>query len=285
MHLKFFIPIQLLPYIHLARLHKPVGIFLLLWPCFFGLAIGHACFFDYLLFFIGAVVTRSAGCIINDLADKDFDSKVKRTKLRPIAAKLLTKKQALIEISIFLSISIFLWLHLSEIAKYISIVAACMILIYPFMKRLTNWPQLFLGFTFNIGLLIAVAHSSTLVLTWKFLSLFISLILWTIFYDTIYAFADIKDDLKIGIKSTAIIMSSSPKVWLSLINVFLHLFLIMFLGLKGIIPACIGLLFLQNLLVQWNPNDPDSCIKIFTRCHFWGLMEWLWLEIIRIISP
>lgn len=285
MTLNFFIPIKLLPYIHLARLHRPIGIWLLLWPCFFGLAISNAHFLAYFLFFTGAVATRSAGCIINDLTDKDLDVKVTRTKSRPIAANLLTKKQALIELSIFLGISVFLWSYLSKIARYISIIAACMIVIYPFMKRFTNWPQLFLGFTFNIGLLIAIAHVSTLTFSWELLSLCVCLILWTIFYDTIYAFADIRDDLKAKIKSTAIVMSNAPKIWLTLINVLLHFFLLIFLGLNGIVPVCIGLLFLQRLLFRWNPNDSKSCIEIFSSCHFWGLIEWFWLEIIRIISP
>ncbi len=285
MSLNFFIPIQLLPYIHLARLHRPIGIWLLLWPCFFGLAISHAHFLDYALFFFGAVVTRSAGCVINDLADQKLDTKVERTKSRPLAANLLTKKQAFIEAFVFLSISIFLWILLSETAKCISVVAACMMVAYPFMKRITHWPQLFLGFTFNIGLLIAIAHVSTLTFSWKLLSLFSCLILWTIFYDTIYAFADIKDDLKIGVKSTAIVMSRTPKFWLTLVNVLLHFFLLVFLGPNGIVPVCIGVLFLQKLLNKWTPDDSQNCIKIFTYCHFWGLIEWIWLEIIRIISP
>lgn len=270
---------------YLARLHRPIGIWLLLWPCFFGLAIGYAHFFDYLLFFVGAVVTRSAGCIINDLADQKFDAKIERTQSRPLVVNLLTQKQALIETSIFLCISIFLWILLSETAKCISVIAAFMMVVYPFMKRFTYWPQLFLGFTFNIGLLIAIAHVSTLTFSWKLLSLCLCLILWTIFYDTIYAFADIKDDLKVGVKSTAIVMSRSPKLWLTLTNIFLHLFLLIFWGLNGIIPACIGALFLQKLLSQWTPSDPQNCIKTFSYCHFWGLIEWLWLEVVRIIAP
>lgn len=282
MNLKFSIPIQLLPYIHIARLHRPIGIWLLLWPCFIGLAIGHGGIFDYLLFFLGAIITRSAGCIINDIVDVDFDKKVTRTKSRPLAANQITKKQASIEALLLLTISGFLWLFLNDTAKYISIIGLGMIIAYPFMKRITYWPQVFLGLTFNTGLVIAIAHTSNLEFSWKLISLLMSLILWTIFYDTIYAFADLKDDLKINIKSTAMIMRQSPKMWMSSINVILHGFLFVFIGFFA---SLLGLLYLQVLLFWWNPKDSKNCIKVFKYCQFWGLMEWLWLEIIRIISP
>ncbi len=285
MFLKLFIPIKLLPYIHLARLHRPIGIWLLLWPCFCGLAIGHGGFFDYLLFFIGAMAMRSAGCIINDLVDKDLDAKVERTKSRPLAANILTPTQARIALAMFLSVGAVVWWYLSETAKYISVIAACMMVIYPFMKRFTYWPQLFLGFTFNIGLIIAIAHTATLAFSWSLLSLFLSFILWTIFYDTIYAFADIADDLKANVRSTAMVMRHAPKFWLTLVNMLIHSMLLMSFGLNGIVPALLGWVYLQKLLNIWNPNDPQSCIRIFKACHFWGLVEWIWLLIIGVISP
>ncbi len=228
---------------------------------------------------------RSAGCIINDLADKSLDAKVERTKLRPLAATTLTTNQALIALAVFLSLGGVVWMFLSQTAQYISIIAACMMVIYPFMKRITYWPQLFLGFTFNIGLLIAIAHVATFTFSWQLLCLFLSLILWTVFYDTIYAFADIRDDLKANSKSTAMVMSRSPKTCLTLINVFTHVLLFLSFGLNGVIPVLIGVFFLQTLLSMWNPQDPEDCIKIFKHCHFWGLIEWAWLLLIRIISP
>lgn len=282
MFLRSLIPLKFLPYLHLARLHRPIGIWLLLWPCFIGLSISHGEISDYFLFFFGAVTTRSAGCVINDIADANFDKKVKRTMSRPLASNQITKNQAFIEFFALLTISFCLWIFLSETAKYISIIALGMLIIYPFMKRFTYWPQIFLGFTFNIGLIIAIAHKTNSILSWELISLFLSLILWTLFYDTIYAFADIKDDLKINIKSTAIVMHKAPKIWLSFINFFLHGLLFVFNGLFG---ALIGALYLQFLVFQWNPKDTKNCIKIFTYCHFWGSIEWLWCEIIRIISP
>ncbi|MCE2715815.1 MAG: 4-hydroxybenzoate octaprenyltransferase [Pseudomonadota bacterium] len=282
MLLNFSKSIQFLPYIHLARLHRPIGIWLLLWPCFIGLAICRGSFFDYLLFFLGAIITRSAGCVINDIIDVDFDKKVIRTKSRPLASNQITKKQAYIEAFLLLTLSGCLWIFLNKSAKFLSLIALCMLAIYPFMKRFTYLPQVFLGFTFNIGLPIAIMHTSNLTFSWRLINLFFSLILWTIFYDSIYAFADLKDDFKIGIKSTAIIMRKSPKLWLSLINILLHMLLF---TSNGFFAAFVGACFLQTLLIQWNPHDLDNCIKTFTYCHFWGLMEWLWLEFVRIITP
>lgn len=228
---------------------------------------------------------RSAGCIINDLADKGLDAKVERTKLRPLAATILKTNQAFMALGVFLSVGVGVWMFLSQPAQYISIIAACMMVIYPFMKRITYWPQLFLGFTFNIGLLIAIAHVATLTFSWQLLCIFLSLVLWTVFYDTIYAFADIRDDLRANSKSTAMVMSRSPKNWLILINVLIHVLLFLSFELKGIIPVLMGGFFLQALLKMWNPDDSMDCIKIFKRCHFWGLIEWAWLLLVRVISP
>lgn len=237
------------------------------------------------MFLVGAVALRSAGCIINDLADKSLDAQVERTKSRPLAANTLTSIQAFIALFIFLIVGAVIWWYLNESAKYISVIAACMMVIYPFMKRITHWPQLFLGFTFNIGLLIAIAHTSTLTFSWAFLSLFLSFVLWTIFYDTIYAFADIDDDLKANARSTAIVMRHAPKAWLTLVNVLIHVLLFLAFGLKGSIPILIGGIYLQTLLKIWNPNNPTDSIRIFSLCHFWGLVEWTWFLSIGILSP
>ena len=115
-----------------------------------------------------------------------------------------------------------------------------------------------------------------------------ALVLWTIFYDTIYAFADIKDDQKANVKSTAILMQRAPKTWLTLVNILSHLLLFWFLlpwGWLGGIPSFLGFIFLQILLKNWDPNNPENSIKIFAQCHYWGLIEFLWILVIRIFSP
>ena len=251
---------------------------MLLWPCFLGLAISNGNLWDYLIFFIGTLAMRSAGCIINDIADQDFDRQVNRTKTRPLASKQLTTSQALMATIFFLCISLVAWFFLNTNAKYISLIGALLMVIYPFTKRFTSWPQLFLGITFNFGLIVAVTHSGTLTLS--ILILFLSLVGWTIFYDTIYAFADIKDDLKIGIKSTAIVMQQFPKTYLTICNVLIHIILLTFLRTEGlicIIPITAGFFYLQTLLFKWKIENPQCCTETFSKCHFWGLGLWLWI--------
>ncbi len=259
---------------------------MLLWPCFLGLALAGGSLFDYLIFLGGTIAMRSAGCVINDLADRKLDAKVRRTKTRPLAAKQLTVTQALGATAFFMSIGFVAWLYLSQAAQLVSMLGALMMVVYPFAKRITNWPQVFLGLTFNLGLLVAIAHTGSF--SWRILSLYASLVLWTIFYDTIYAFADLTDDLKIGIKSTAIVMQHAPKIWLTGCNALVHALLLVFLSNEGaycLIPLGCGLLYLQSRLLHWQVTDPQSCIKTFGDCHFWGLGLWLWIELIRIITP
>lgn len=241
---------------------------------------------------------RSAGCIVNDIIDKDFDGQIERTKDRPLAAGALTQKQAFIAFFVCLGVGAIVWLNINHAAKYVSILAGFMMVIYPFMKRFTYLPQLFLGGTFNSGLIIAFLHvpavtwagplegilgSITMLVRFIWL-LFMALVLWTIFYDTIYAFADIKDDLKANVKSTAILIKNAPKFWLTIINILLHglLFLFFFkfyqqLGWIVSLPSLFGFIYLQFLLKQWNSDDPISCIHTFGYCHYWGLMLWGWI--------
>lgn len=227
---------------------------------------------------------RSAGCIINDIIDQDFDAKVERTKIRPLAAKSLNNFQACLALLFFLIIGFIVWLFLSKNAKYASIFSAFLMVIYPYMKRFTNWPQLVLGFAFNSGLIVAILHTGTF--TWDILILFASLVLWTIFYDTIYAFADIKDDIKIGVKSTAVVMQNAPKFWLTVCNILIHALLGIYFKCKLMFFIPSGFIYLQALLIKWDITDPQNCIKTFGNCHIWGLALWLWGELlIRIISP
>lgn len=242
------------------------------------------------------------GCIINDIIDQGWDCQVERTKTRPLAAKSITSCQAILAALFFLSIGLVAWLFLRQSAKYVSLFSIPLMIIYPFMKRCTHWPQFFLGCTFNFGLIVATVHAGAF--SWNILVLFLSLILWTIFYDTIYAFADIKDDLKIGVKSTAIVMQNAPKVWLSTCNLLTHILLYIFLDppvmpeenyylhqfpygltIGSILIAIVGFIYLQTLLIKWRVEDPKNCIQTFSNCHIWSLALWLWFEFIRIISP
>lgn len=271
--------------INLLRLNRSIGIWLLLWPCFCGLALANGRLQDYVLFFIGTVTLRSAGCAINDMADVMFDKHVERSKNRPLAAETISISEALWLLFICLSIGFFVWLQLSFNAKILSLIAAVMMVVYPFLKRITYWPQIFLGFTFNIGFLITLLHKG-LTINANHFFIYTGLICWTIFYDTIYAFADITDDLKIGVKSSAIKMQKHPKIYLTTINVISALFLI--LGLNNVLTTIIvitGFIYLQYLLILWIPNEDNVCIATFKKSHYFGLGLWLGLELIRIITP
>jgi 4-hydroxybenzoate polyprenyltransferase len=192
----------------LARLDRPVGIWLLFLPCVIGLAfqrisgglqvadLGWAA-----LFLLGAAVMRGAGCTWNDITDRDFDAKVARTALRPIPSGAVTVKQAYVFLGVQLAIGFAVWLVLPGDAKITALLALPLVAVYPFAKRVTWWPQAWLGLTFNWGVLVGAATAS--VITGPVYILYFGLVLWTVAYDTIYALQDREDDALIGVRSTA----------------------------------------------------------------------------------
>lgn len=191
------------PYLRLMRLHQPVGNWLLLWPCWWGLALGQAT--DpvlYALFAAGAIAMRSAGCIINDMIDVEFDRAVERTRSRPLASGELSMRQALALLLVLLGIAAIIALWLGRPVMLWSLAALPLVVAYPLMKRITWWPQLFLGMTFNWGALVGFVAARG-ELEWQALILYSGCIFWTLGYDTIYAHQDKEDDAKIGVKSTA----------------------------------------------------------------------------------
>lgn len=199
---------KFLQFLHLIRFFNPTGYILLFIPCALGVGLYGNIYEDYsllALYFLGAFVMRSAGCIINDLWDRDIDQKVSRTNTRPIASGQISSREAAILFTILSLIGLVILLQLSREAILIGFVAALMVMIYPLMKRITYLPQLFLGFTYNIGVLIAVLDRVHEV-TFESILLYIGCVFWTLYYDTIYAFMDIEDDKKIGVKSMAILL-------------------------------------------------------------------------------
>lgn len=204
--------------LRLMRLHRPIGIWILMFPAWWGIALASPSWpslFLLLLFAVGAMLMRSAGCVYNDMIDKDFDVKVARTALRPLAAGELSLKKALFIFSGLLSCSAFILFSFPWPVISTGFVALSLVFLYPWMKRLTYWPQFFLGLTFNMGIpmgwLSLNSHLSVVPLLFYGGAIF-----WTIGYDTIYAFQDRKDDLFIGVKSSALAVSSVPKLFLSL---------------------------------------------------------------------
>ena len=207
-------------FIELTRLKKPIGFMLLFWPCLWGLTIAFdfskdiQIFIKYLLlFFLGSVLMRSAGCIINDVFDKDYDNKVERTKSRPIASGSISVKLALLYSIILCLIAFFVLIQFNLFTILLALGSMPLAFTYPLMKRFTYWPQLFLGITFNYGLLLAwvsVSNDISLVS----IAFYVGAIFWTLGYDTIYGFQDIKDDEIIGVKSTSIKFKNDPKKFL-----------------------------------------------------------------------
>jgi 4-hydroxybenzoate polyprenyltransferase len=190
-------------YIQLMRLDKPIGIWLCFLPAAWVLAAQGAEPFYFALFLLGSAVMRAAGCIINDLTDREFDKQVERTKSRPLAAGTISTRQAFALLIVLLAIAFGIVLYLPPQALYLAFATLPFIAAYPWMKRITWWPQFFLGITFNLGTLFA-SYATAGEITEAALLFYVAAIFWTLGYDTIYALQDTRDDALIGVKSTAL---------------------------------------------------------------------------------
>ena len=285
-HLKIFID--------LTRLNKPIGFMLLFWPCSWGLAYAYSVdqnlniFLYYLiLFFFGSVLMRSAGCIFNDIVDKDFDKNVKRTKDRPIAAGKISVKLSFSYVLILCAIALCILLQFNFFTIFLGLSSMLLAFSYPFMKRITYWPQLFLGITFNWGIIMAGAAINNEISV-EIIILYISAIFWTLGYDTIYGIQDISDDEIIGLKSTSIKFKKNIKTFVTmnylLTTFFLFLLLKEFLGFNLL--SFFLLLFLLSLyfqLFKFNISSPNSCLKIFKFNNISGLLLFLTILSINIL--
>ena len=272
-------------YLELIRLNKPIGFMLLLWPCWFSLAYinlpQHTLIIYYLLFLFGAVIMRSAGCIINDLVDQNIDSKIERTALRPIAAKKISNLHAIIFLIILLTIGLLILLQFKFETILAGLVCTPLIVMYPFMKRITFWPQLFLGIVFNWGIIIcSVEFFGTI--TKEFFIFYLACIFWTIGYDTIYAFQDLKDDIKNKIKSTAVLFRDKGKylVLTSYTLMFLLIGYLSFLKTNKLVTMfflIIIIIFIFFNLLRWDHKSESNSGKIFRQNNTFGAMIFLYL--------
>lgn len=211
-----FAPLWALPYLRLMRADRPIGWWLLLWPCWWSLALAGAGirqWYLYALFWVGAVVMRGAGCVYNDIVDRDFDGRVERTKGRPIPSGAVTVRQAVIFMGALGLVGLAVLLQLNSVAIFLGIGSLSLVAIYPFMKRFTYWPQVFLGLAFNWGAVMGWAAQSGS-LSKAAIALYLGGICWTLGYDTIYAHQDKEDDMLIGVKSTALKFGAATKIWL-----------------------------------------------------------------------
>ena len=282
-------------FIELTRLKKPIGYMLLFWPCAWGLTLVYdfsnslnIYFFYLFLFFLGSVLMRSAGCIVNDILDRKFDKKVYRTKNRPIASGKISITRALFYSGILCLLAFFVLLNFNIFTIIIALASMPLAFTYPLMKRFTYWPQLFLGVTFNYGLILgwtSIKGQIDLVP----IIFYLGAIFWTLGYDTIYGYQDIKDDEIIGLKSTSIKFKGKPKNFL--FGCYILVSILFIVGgyamkfnynyyLLSIIPI-IHLLFYQMKI--FNLNHPPSCLKAFKSNNLFGLIIFLKLLIVKIL--
>ena len=275
---------QLNLFIELIRLKKPIGFMLLFWPCAWGLTIGFdfageikIYFFYLVLFLCGSILMRSAGCIINDIADRKFDKKVFRTKNRPIASDKISIKLGLFYAIILCSLAFLVLINFNKLVILLAIMSMPLAFTYPLMKRYTYWPQLFLGITFNYGLILGwLAVNNEFI--YIPLTFYIGAIFWTLGYDTIYGFQDIKDDEIIGLKSTSIKFKKKPKLFLIICYSILTLSVIItgiymkfnYLFYSFMLLPIFHLFFYQ--IKNFDLNKPHGCLKIFKSNNFYGLL-------------
>ena len=286
---------KLLLFIELTRLNRPIGFMLLFWPCIWGLTLAYdfnssidKFIFYSILFFLGSVLMRSAGCIINDITDKNFDKKVERTKNRPIASGKISIKLALIYFLTLCLIALLVLINFNLITISLAIASMPLAFAYPFMKRFTYWPQLFLGVTFNYGLILGWTSINESI-NFAPMVFFIGAIFWTLGYDTIYGYQDIKDDEIIGVKSTSIKFKDNPKKFLNLCYLIFSILLV-FTGLimdfSIIFFILLLFIFFQLFIFQIKKlkiNEPSSCSKIFKSNNFFGLILFLVILTERLI--
>jgi len=272
-------------YFELIRLNKPIGFMLLLWPCWFSIAylefseqylLGY-----YIIFIIGSVIMRSAGCIINDLIDQDIDSKIERTATRPLTSKKITNFNAIIFLFVLLVIGLLILLQFKTETVLVGFLCTPLIALYPLMKRITFWPQLFLGIIFNWGVIIcSVEFYGTI--TKEYLILYLACVLWTIGYDTIYAYQDLTDDKKNSIKSTAVLFEDKGK-YLVITSYALMLIMIGYLTLnqtfeilKLLVYLCIFIYIIANIL-KWDHKSEQNSGKKFRQNNVFGAIIFLYL--------
>ena len=271
-------------FLELTRLKRPIGYMLLFWPCSWGLTLAYdfsnnldLYFFYLFLFFLGSVLMRSAGCIINDIADKEYDKKVSRTKNRPIASGKISVFSGLIYSSILCLLALLVLINFNYFTIFLAFGSMPLAFSYPLMKRFTYWPQLFLGITFNYGLILGWTSIENQINLFPVI-LYFGAIFWTLGYDTIYGFQDIKDDEIIGLKSTSIKFKSNPLIFLITCYSIFYLSLLVIgylMNLNKFYYIFSLIVFLQIFFLQIKKldiNKPESCLKTFKSNNILGLL-------------
>ena len=275
---------QLNLFIELTRLKRPIGYMLLFWPCAWGLTLAYDFsknlndyFFYLLLFFLGSILMRSAGCIVNDISDKEFDKKVLRTKNRPIASNQVSIKLGIFYTLILCLLAFLVLINFNNLTILLALASMPLAFTYPLMKRFTYWPQLFLGITFNYGLILGWTAIQGEINTVAII-FYLGAIFWTLGYDTVYGFQDIKDDEIIGVKSTSIKFKDKSKNFLTTCYIFLTLSILIvgilmnynYFFYLSLLITIIHLFFYQ--IKYFNSKNPLNCLKIFKSNNEIGLI-------------
>jgi len=286
---------QIKLFIELARLKKPIGYMLLFWPCAWGLTLAYnfngekiTYIFYIILFLLGAILMRSAGCIVNDIADKEFDKKVLRTKNRPIALGKISVIRGLVYTVILCLLAFIVLIQFNFLTITLALISMPLAFTYPLMKRYTYWPQLFLGITFNYGLILGWI-SITNEFNIEPLILYFGAIFWTLGYDTIYGFQDMSDDEIIGLKSTSIKFKSNPNLFLTicyvifLVSLFLIGLIMNFNQLYFILLIFIAIHMFYYQLYKLNINNVKQCLDTFKSNNFLGFLTLIAILIGKLI--
>lgn len=279
-----YLPQSWQPYAILMRLDRPIGWWLLLLPGWWGIVLGSNGVQGMyssdvrlmIMFFFGAIIMRGAGCIINDLWDRDLDKQVERTKTRPLASGEVSMLGAIAFLSYLLFVAFLILLMTSMVTILLGIFSLILVAVYPFMKRITWWPQAFLGLTFNFGALMGWG-AATHYLGAEAVALYAAGFFWTLGYDTIYAHQDKVDDEIVGIKSTALLFGERSKFWVGLFYTMTILLLVVaaFLAEAGMITLVLLLfpaIHLFRQLADWEPDEPENSLYIFKSNRNFGLL-------------
>ena len=275
-------------FVQLTRLNRPIGILLLFWPCVWGLTLAYyysretTLYLKYIiLFFLGSVLMRSAGCIFNDIVDRDFDKKVQRTKERPIASGKISVFGAIIYIILLCSMALLILLQFNLLTIILGLSSMILAFSYPFMKRITYWPQLFLGLTFNWGIIIGWT-SMVNDISVEPMILYFAAIFWTLGYDTIYGLQDMHDDEIIGIKSTSIKFKKNVKVFIgtcySLCVLFILALCFMIEVNKYLL--ILSIFFILSLFYQikiFKIDNQESCLAAFKINNLTGIFVFIFI--------
>ena len=275
------LPRRLWPYAQLARWDRPIGWQLLLWPCWWSAALAASAYarpedslasllpepWTLVLFLIGAIAMRGAGCTYNDIVDQGIDNQVERTRSRPLPSGQVTRRQAWAFLVLQALVGLAVLLQFDSFAILLGLCSLAIVAAYPFMKRITNWPQLVLGLAFSWGALMGWANEFGDVDAPAIL-LYIGSILWTIGYDTIYAHQDKEDDAIVGVRSTARLFGEATKTWLVVLyGGSLMCFAVAIASAQAPVVALAGLIaagaHMARQILTLDIDDPDQCLKLF----------------------